>query len=220
MPTLEERVETLESVLGQFIVHTDVALRRLENEMKAFKEEMRAFKDEMRAFKDEMRAFKDEMIAFKNETKEENKKRNKEWSNLAKKMGTLVEDLIAPALRPVLKSHFECEVNMEGQRMFRRKNAEDYEIDALAACDNKVFMIEVRSTPRFDDIKEIAEKKERFFDFFPEHNSKELIVIFGSITFPDNVIQHASRNGIYVMGWREWEYMDILNFDEVKAKQE
>ncbi len=198
MPTLEERVETLESVLGQFIVHTDVALRRLENEMKAFKDEMRAFKDE---------------------TREENKRRNKEWSNLAKKMGTLVEDLIAPALRPVLSNYFKCEVTMEGQRMFRRKSGYDYEIDAIAACDDKVFMIEVRSTPRFDDIKDIAEKRERFFGFFPEHSGKELIVIFGSITFPDNVIQHASRSGIYAMGWREWEYMDILNFEEVKGKQ-
>jgi hypothetical protein len=193
MPTVEERVETLESILGQFIVHTDVALRRLENEMKAFKDEMKAFKDE---------------------TREENKKRNREWSNLAKKMGTLVEDLIAPALRPVLSKHFKCEVTMEGQRMFRRKSGEDYEIDAIAACDNKVFMIEVRSTPRFDDVKEIAEKKDRFFDFFPEHKGRELIVIFGSITFRDDVIQHASRRGVYVMGWREWEYMDILNFDE------
>lgn len=48
---------------------TDTALRRLENKMKEFKEE----------------------------TRRENRERNKQWSNLAKKMGTLVEDLIAPA---------------------------------------------------------------------------------------------------------------------------
>lgn len=195
MPTLEERVDTLESILGQFIVHTDVALKRLENEMRAFKDEMKAFKDE---------------------TREENKKRNKEWSNLAKKMGTLVEDLIAPALRPVLSKYFHCEVTMEGHRMFRRKKGEDYEVDALAACDDKVFMVEVRATPRVDDMREIVEKGGRFFEFFPEHKGKELLIIFGSITFPDNVIQHASKNRIYVMGWREWEYMDILNFEEVK----
>jgi len=42
-------------------------------------------------------------------------------SNLAKKMGTLVEDLIAPALRPVLSKYFNCDATMEGQRMRRRK---------------------------------------------------------------------------------------------------
>jgi hypothetical protein len=186
MPSIEEKVDTLESVLGRFIVHTDTALRRLENEMKEFKEE----------------------------TRRENRERNKQWSNLAKKMGTLVADLIAPALRPVLSKYFNCDVSMEGQRMFRRKEGKDYEVDAIAACDDKVFMIEVRATPRVDDIREILEKRESFFESFPEHKGRELIVIFGSITFRDDVIQHASRRGVYVMGWREWEYMDILNFDE------
>jgi len=266
--TLEHRVESLESLLGQFIVNTDIALRRLESEMqkfreeaekdrkafeerlqryieesekdrrafqdemRAFQDEMRAFKDEMRAFKDEMRAFKDEMRAFKDEMKEfkdemlefkrrqeeENIRKNKEWSALAKKMGTIVEDLIAPALRPTLSKYFQCEVIMEGQRIFRRKNGEDYEIDAIAGCEDKIFMIEARSTPKVEDVKEIKKKSKRFFEFFPEHTGKELIIIFGSIIFPENVIKYATKQGIYVLAWREWQYMDILNFDKVKSK--
>jgi len=245
MKTLENRVESLESLLGQFIVNNDIALRRLENKIdryieeaerdrkaaeerlqkhieeaqrdrKAFQEEMKAFKEEMRAFKDEMKAFKDEMLEFKRRQEEENIRKNKEWSALAKKMGTIVEDLIAPALRPTLSKYFNCEVSMEGQRIFRRKNGEDYEIDAIAGCEDKIFMIEARSTPKVEDVKEIKKKSERFFEFFPEHNGKELIVIFGSITFPENVIKYASKQGIYVLAWREWQYMDILNFEEVK----
>jgi hypothetical protein len=175
------------------------------------KEEMKA-KDEMKAFKD----FKDEMLAFRKEAKEEARQRNREWTNLAKKMGTLVEDLIAPALRPVLKKYFDCEVTMEGQRMFRRIEGNDYEIDAIAACDDKVFMVEVRSTPRLQDVSEFVDKSKRFFDFFPEYKGKRLIIIFGSITFPERVIEEASKSGIYVLAWKEWEYMDILNFDMVK----
>jgi hypothetical protein len=263
MKTLEYRVESLESLLGQFIVNNDIALRRLENKIdryieeaekdrkaaeerlqkhieeaqrdrkaaeerlqkhieeaqrdrKAFQEEMKAFKDEMKAFKEEMKAFKDEMLEFKRRQEEENIRKNKEWSALAKKMGTIVEDLIAPALRPTLSKYFNCEVSMEGQRIFRRKNGEDYEIDAIAGCEDKIFMIEARSTPKVEDVKEIKKKSERFFEFFPEHNGKELIVIFGSITFPENVIKYASKQGIYVLAWREWQYMDILNFEEVK----
>jgi len=247
MKTLEYRVESLESLLGQFIVNNDIALRRLENkidryieeaerdrkafqeemkvfkeemkvfkeEMKVFKDEMKVFKDEMKAFKDEMKAFKDEMLEFKRRQEEENIRKNKEWSALAKKMGTIVEDLIAPTLRPTLSKYFQCEVTMEGQRIFRRKNGEDYEIDAIAGCDDKIFMIEARSTPRVEDVNEIKKKSERFFEFFPEHNRKELIVIFGSITFPENVIKYATKQGIYVLAWREWQYMDILNFEEV-----
>ncbi len=186
------------------------------NEMAAFKDEMTAFKDEMAAFKDEMAVFKDKVDKFIERQEEENRRKNREWSNLAKKMGTIVEDLIAPALRPVLSKYFDCEVSMEGQRILRRKQGESFEIDAIVVCEQKVFMVEARSTPRFDDIEEIKEKSEKFFEFFPEYKGKELIIIFGSITFPENVIYQASRNGIYVLAWREWEYMDILNFNDVK----
>ncbi len=204
MNTIKERVSTLERVLEQFIANNDAALRRHENEMKDFKNEMKVFKDEMTEFKDEMKTFKEEM-------KEESKKKNKEWSNLAKKMGTLVEDLIAPALRPVLSKYFNCAVTMEGQRMFRRKNGSDFEVDAIAAGQDAVFMIEVKTSPRERDIDDIVEKSKRFFDFFPEYKGKELLLIFGSISFPENVIRYASKHGVYIMGWREWEYMDILN---------
>lgn len=192
-------------------------MSEFKNEMIGFKNEMAVFKDEMAAFKDEMAAFKNEMLEFKAEQDREHKRMNREWSNLAKKMGTIVEDLIAPALGPVLGKYFNCQFNLEGQRMRRRLNDKEFEIDAIAVCDDKVFMVEVKSTPRHSDIADILDKAERFYDFFPEYKSLQLVKILGSITFDDAVIRHASKNGIYVLGWREWEYMDILNFDQVNS---
>jgi hypothetical protein len=194
MPTVEERVDRLEFVLEEFVRSVGIEFNKLYNSQMRTEAELRKFKDEMR---------------------EEGRKRNKEWSNLAKKMGTLVEDLIAPALRPVLSKYFNCDATMEGQRMRRRKEGDSYEIDAMAVCDDKVFMVEVKSTMRVNYIDEIVKKKERFFEFSPEHKGKELLVICGSITFEEDIIRYATKNGIYVMGWREWEYMDILNFDEI-----
>jgi len=162
--------------------------------------------------------YKAEAEKDRKEMREEIKGLNKKWGELANKMGTITEDLIAPALKPVLDKYFRCNPIMEGQRIRRRINGEHYEVDAIAVCDDKVFMIEERSTPKFHHVEEIKKKSERFFKFFPEHKDKELIVIFGSITFPPDVIQEASTKGIYVMGWREWEYMDILNFEEVKRE--
>lgn len=195
MSAIEEKVERLESILGQFIVHTDVALRRLENDTKAFKEEMKAFKDEMREDRREM---------------------NRQWAALAKKMGTLDEDLIAPATKPVLSKYFKCEPSYRGIRILKRVNGEDYEVDVLVVCEGKVFMIEVRSTPKIEYVDEIIEKATHFKRFFPEYAGKELITIYGSIVFPENVIKYASKKGLYLMAYREWEYIDIINFDEVK----
>jgi hypothetical protein len=179
-------------VLG-FIVHTDVILRRLENDRREM---------------------------------------NKQWAALAKKMGTLDEDLIAPATRPVLSKYFKCEPSYRGIRILKRVNpaplvypapvswcgvnGEDYEVDVLVICGDKVFMLEVRSTPKVEYVDEIIEKATHFKRFFPEYADKELIVIYGSIVFPENVIKYASKKGLYLMAYREWEYMDIVNFDKVK----
>jgi hypothetical protein len=74
----------------------------------------------------------------------------------------------------------------------------------------------VRSTPKVEYVDEILMKASQFKKFLPEYENKELMPIFGSIVFPENVIKYASKKGVYLMAYREWEYMDIVNFDEVK----
>ncbi len=207
---LEKRIDQLEQALMELVYQsrkTEMAIEKLaeenrklalemkefKDEMREFKNEMREFKNEMREFKDEMKEFKDEMLNFKREQQEENKRKNKEWSNLAKKMGTIVEDLIAPALRPVLSKYFNCEVEMIGQRILKRIKGEDYEVDAVAACEDLVFMIEVKSTPYARDVEDIKKKSKRFFEFFPEFKNKQLIVIFASITFPEQIVKKGKQ---------------------------
>lgn len=138
MSAVEEKVDRLEKVLSEFIISVRESHLRTEIEL-------REFKDEMRAFKDEMRVFKEEMSDFKNWSQQNIKNMNKQWGELARKMGTITEDLIAPALRPVLSKYFNCDTNMEVERIRKRIKGEEYEVDAIALCDDKVFMVEVRS---------------------------------------------------------------------------
>jgi len=202
MGAVEERVSRLEAVLEEFIRNVENSHMRTEAELRALKDEMRAFKDEMRAFKDEMR--------------EEHRMMNKKWGEISNKMGTLVEDIISPASRPVIRQYFGCEPVFKSDNILKKKEAEEYEIDILLACKEKVFMIEVKSTPRVNHVDGFLEKARRFFEFYPEYNDRELILILAGLTFPENVIDYASKMGVYVMAYREWEYMDILNFDRVQ----
>jgi hypothetical protein len=211
MSLVEEKVDTLESVLKDFITHTDSALSRLEEDTREFKREMLEFKDEMKDFKNEMLEFKDEVTDFKRES-------NKQWGNLANKMGTIEEDLIAPATKPVLRKYFNCTPIFRTIRGVKRIGNEEFEVDVLVVCDDKVFMIEVRSSPDSEYVNKILKKATRFSKFFPEYNDKELIPIYGSIIFPDNVIKYATKKGLYLMAYREWEYVDIINFDDINKK--
>ncbi|MFN3741008.1 MAG: hypothetical protein ACK4TF_10140, partial [Thermodesulfovibrionales bacterium] len=137
MLDVKERVSRLEEVLEEFVKSVGIEFNKLYNSQMRTEAELRAFKEEMRAFKEEMsnyrkqqdedwKKWREEMDNYKKQQDEEWKKWRKEWSNLAKKMGTILEDLIAPALRPTLSKYFDCDVTMEGQRMFRRKGGEDF----------------------------------------------------------------------------------------------
>jgi len=197
MRTVEERVTSLEDILADFITHTESALDRLSMEMQEFKEEMREFKEESRA---------------------DRRSINKQWGALANKMGTLVEDLIAPATGAVIEKYFGCEPLIRTERYRKRlKKGDDFEVDVLVVCEEKVFMIEVRSNPDQQYVNEIIKKAAKFMDFFPEYKDKELTPIFASLIFEDNLIKYATKKGLYLMAYREWDYMDIINFDAVKG---
>jgi hypothetical protein len=209
MRAVEERVTNLEEVLTEFIIQTGEKINATNATVDRLALEMQDFKDEMSEFKDEMREFKEE-------SERDRKKMGKQWGELSNKMGTMDEDLISPATGPVMSKYFQCEILDRSIRKLRRKNGRSFEVDVLVVSENKVFMIEVRSTPRTEYVQEILNKADEFKYFFPEYSDKEVIPIFASLVFDDNVIKYATKKGLYVMAYREWEYMDIINFDKVK----
>ncbi len=191
-------------------------MRDFKDEMKDFKDEMLEFKNEMKDFKDEMKDFKDEMREFKNEVRREIKESNKQWGNLSNKLGTIVEDIIAPAIVPTLRKYFQCDPEEVAIRIKKRKGNLKDEFDAIAVCENSVFLFEVKATPKAEYVMEFKDRKtERFRALFPEYRNKELILVFASLRLEDDILNLLTKYGIYGMAYREWEYMDILNFDEV-----
>ncbi len=221
---LSYRVDSLEALLGEFIVHSRTSFAKLsremisfKNEMKGFTDEMKDFKDEMKDFKDEMKDFKDEMKDFKDETKENHKQINREWGNLARKMGTVVEDIIAPAVRPAVRKYFGEDVVYFAINIRKKIKALGLsgEFDVVAVGETRVFLVEVKSTPREQYLDDFLENIEKFRKLFPEYADMPLVPIFGSIRFEDDFIPLATARGIYLLAYREWDYMDIVNFDNL-----
>jgi gas vesicle protein len=195
----------------------------IRRDTQALKDEMRAFKDEIRrdtqALKDEMRAFKDEMNAFKDRVELNIKENNKQWGALANKLGTIVEDLIFPASRPVIESVFGVTLQHLSMRVVRRNADLKEEFDVVAYSEKQVFLIEVKSTPRFDYLSDFVDRKiDIFRQLFPEYASLTLVPIFASISVPDDFVQAATNRRVFVMAYREWEYMDILNAKELLSQ--
>ncbi len=211
----------------------------LERDTQAFKEEIRrdteALKAEMRTFKEEIRrdteAFKAAMQALterlendlkeskrqmENELKESKRQWNKQWGELSNKLGTIVEDIIFPASRPVIESVFGVKVQQLATRVFRQQGNLRAEFDVVAVSERQVFLIEVKSTPRFDYLTDFVDNRIPVFrQLFLEYASLDLVPIFASLSIPDDIVKAATNRRVFAMAYREWEYMDILNAKEL-----
>ena len=196
-----EKFTTVEAALAEFIIQTNRSFNQLHGEMREFKDEMRDFKDEMREYKEESRRINRDM--------------NKQWGALANKMGTLVEDIIAPAVRPVLKSFFKEGITHRAVHVRKQITAQGLrgEFDVIAASQSYVFLIETKSNPQRQHLQELAEEvMPRFRALFPEFASLQIIPVLASLRFEDDFLEWATEAGIYLLAYREWEYLNLLNF--------
>lgn len=203
---VEERVHDLETMIRDvvFLQHrNELAISDLTQEMKDFKDEMKNFKDEMKDYKDE--------------NLKASRKMNKQWGELANKMGTIVEDLVSPAIQPLIQRYFNTDPAEIGIRIKKKKGTLQMEVDALAITEDRVFLFEVKVSPRFDYILYFVEHQIPLFkELFSDLAEKQIIPIFASINMDPPVVAECTRLGVYAMAYREWDYMDLLNFEDIK----
>lgn len=194
---IEGRVDKIESVLGQFIVHTDTIITRLEKRMEKWNEDFENYRKEGEI---------------------ERKRMGTLWGELANKWGTVVEDIVVPNIPEIAKNYFGCEDFDDFMIRRKKKNSKDKskirEFDVIAVCEDRVILNETKSTPRMsyiDDFIDFLNKKE-FYDYFPEYKNKKLIPIFASLYLSDDIVNYLSKNNIYAMALKV-DIMDILNPD-------
>ena len=217
--TVAERVDHLDEALSAFITSVGIEFNKLYNsqmrteaELRAFKEDTQAFKDEMREFKDEMQAFKDEMRAFKEEGRQQNREMNRRWGELANKLGTLVEDLVAPSLPRIVQEMLGQEVmDLSVRRKRKRADGRQQEYDALAVTLETVCLASVKSTLRSADIDHLLnEELPAFRTFFPEYQALPLVGLIASLAVDDSVLRHAERQGLIVLAIGD-QIMEVKN---------
>ncbi|MDZ7262863.1 MAG: hypothetical protein ONB05_12260 [candidate division KSB1 bacterium] len=147
---VEERVDRLEALRGQFIVQTNSSLIRLERGMEKFKDG----------------------IAL------EIRQMNKKWGELSNKMGTLVEDLVFPSMSRIIQERFDMEIeDLMIRRKRKLKDGRVKEFDLIGIAGEFVFLNSTKSTLRNPDIKDFIDEIEEFWEFFPEYRDKKLIGI-------------------------------------------
>ena len=197
-------------------MRTEAELRAFKEDTQAFREEMRAYREttqaDTAAFKEEMRAFKEEMRAFKEEGRQQNREMNRRWGELANKLGTLVEDLVAPSLPRIVQEVLGQEVlDLSVRRKRKRADGRQQEYDAIAITPETVCLASVKNTLRSADIDHLLnEELPAFRTFFPEYQPLPLVGIVASLAVDDSVLHYAERQGLIVLAIGD-QIMEVKN---------
>ena len=198
---------------------------RSELSMEKFKEEMLAFKKGVEEYKERselsMEKFKEEMLAFRKgieeykerselEMKKFKEELNRKWGELARKMGTIVEDIIAPGAPDAIYRKFGVEIlDLMVRRKVKDKNRNTEEFDLIMIGeDDKVYLVEVKSTPTVEAVLGVINKVTRLKEIL--YPDREIVPIFGSLYVSDDIVNFATKNSIYVLGMKG-EYLEVLN---------
>jgi hypothetical protein len=174
---VKHKVDRLEEALMEMAYQsrkTDMSLERLSQEMRDFKDEMGTFKDEMRAFKDEM---------------------NRRWGQLANRLGTLVEDIVAPGVPSAVERAFGFEVEDLIIRRRKKKEGRVREYDAIAITPAHVFVIDVKANYKVGHMEDFQTALDDFFWYFPEIKGQKQIGVIASLYLTEDIINLATKKG-------------------------
>ena len=159
-----------------------------------FQETDRRFKETAEQFKETDRQFKETDKQFK----ATDRKLLKLERMFTGQWGKLIESLVEGDLVNLLNAR-GIPVNQTGQRIKKRYNKKDYEIDLIARNGKEVVFVEVKTTLKPDDVLNFTEKLKMAKTVFPEYSEN---ILYGTVAYlrsESNAEQFAIKNGLLVI---------------------
>ncbi|TVR64667.1 MAG: hypothetical protein EA420_04765 [Candidatus Competibacteraceae bacterium] len=190
MATVIERVDRLEEALENFITSVGIEFNKVYNSQLRTEAELRDFKEENRQQIREM---------------------NRQWGDLANKLGTLVEDLVYPSLPRILRETLKEEILDLGPRRKRRlADGRVKEFDAVAVTANLVGLNSTKATLTSAHVDRFIEDIGAFREFFPEYQELPIVGILATLAVDDSVLNYAEKTGFLVLAVGD-QLMEVKN---------
>jgi len=150
----------------------------------------------------EMRDFGIDMMVFKNESRNERRQMNRQLGQLANRLGTLLEDIVAPDLPRIARELFGCGEfpDMFALRLQRRIDGKMREYDAVLACKGVLLVNETRNKLTEPGVDEFKQKLAEAEGVLPEARDRQVVGILASLYPSSEVIAYATKYKLLVMG--------------------
>ncbi len=223
--TLEPRVINLEEMMANLIRRMDLSQERIEANLEAHRERVEANLEAHRErFEANLEAHRERVAAdlqayraeWQAELRAETRKINKQWGELANKMGTLVEDLVAPSLPRILQEVVSCPDGEIVSMAVRVRRAHPVyrgtmqEFDVIASCGEYALMNETKSNLAPEHVDRLIAKMSSARDFFPEYRDHKIVGAVATLYIDPSLVHYATRQGILALAVGD-ELMDVMN---------
>ena len=128
--------------------------------------------------------------------------------------GELVESLVEGDLVTLMQER-RVAVDSIHQRVYGRRNGEDYEFDIVAGNGAEVVVVEVKTTLRSEDVTHFLDKLRRFTTYQPLYRNN---TIYGAVAYlkaDGTVTKYAERQGLFVIR-ATGDSASIINAEDFK----
>jgi hypothetical protein len=225
MSTMEDRMSRVERTLDEMAAvnrEMQEEHRAWEQRQRAWEESQRAWEERRRAWEESQRAWEDRQRSWREEdrlwldaeraqreadrraSEEEVRQARRQWGELANKMGTLVEDIVAPGITTVFQTVFgraRIEAAIQGMR---RTSATEpgrmREFDYVVVAGDLVLITETRRTLRPEDIPQFLTVLREARDYLPEYTNKQIVGALASFSVDPSLVTAGERRGLLMFG--------------------
>jgi seryl-tRNA synthetase len=212
-----DRLTRLEDWLIQYSITNQKAIEESQRWRKSMEEDRQENKQEFKKLRKSL-AESQQSIAESQQRNEQGFKElrksiansRKELGQISHRLGTLVEDLVAPSLPRVLRKMVNCPAdedvltNVRVRRRHPTQKGKMLEIDAMADCGHYVLFNETKSQFTPEKVKAFLEKLTIVKDYFPEYQSHQIRGCIASLYLDKSLVEYASRQGLLALASGEY----------------
>lgn len=126
------------------------------------------------------------------------------WGEMANKMGTLVEDIVAPGLPEILQQQLGFKALEFSARNVRRSHRHDRgrmrEFDFVAMAGDLVLVNETKSKLRPEYIAQFLEALRDIRNYLPEAEGRQVIGCLAAFSADPSLVTAGERHGLLMLG--------------------
>ncbi|MBF0258198.1 MAG: hypothetical protein HQK62_05055 [Desulfamplus sp.] len=223
---MDKTITEMKQDTAKFKENMDKTITEMKQDTAKFKENMDKTITEMKQdtakFKENMDRtiidIKQTAIKMEQDTIKMKKELNKQWGDLANKMGTIVEDIVAPNIAGIARQYFQVEefaffaIRVKCQSTINHKVVREF--DVIAVSNEFFFINETKSTVKMSYVNDFIDALKNIYEYFPQNREKKLIPIFSALHIPYDIQNYLTKHNIYAMSMKD-DTMDLINFEEI-----